>query len=218
MSDGTDVDPPMVPTIGPASDSGNESDRSGSGETGIDIKAFQRGDPRAFAPIMKRFETLVRSIAVGYTVDPHEQEDLYQEILIRVWQKRELYQHRKSMPGWIKAVGRHHAHNWKLRKVAREKALAQHRNQASPREIEDTMLRDPWRLTVYRQFQARLQRALASIPARQAEAFTRVLLQGDSVREIAREMDVSTATVRSHIRHTRKKLRKLLGDSKDELS
>lgn len=193
-------------------------DVSAADRAEIDIQAFRRGDPDSFGEILCRFGGLVHSIAASHAPDRDAQEDLYQEICIRVWQQRSSYEPRGSLAGWIKRLGHRHALNWLARRASRNSALDRYSVERIPRDNVCSLLNDPWRLLKYQRFLDRVAEALAKVSPRQAEAFTLVHIKGNSPRRAASVMGVSISTVRSNVRHARVRLREILEEARDDLS
>ena len=88
----------------------------------------------------------------------------------------------------------------------------------APIQAAGHITEDPSRLLNYKELLANVTRALDAIPDQQAKAFRLVQIEGYSAREAARIMDSKRRTVRSNLRHARKKLREQLAELKDELS
>lgn len=217
MSDGpTDEFPPKV-APGTSSSNGREPSRSGS-DSEIDVKAFMRGDPVAFGAILVRFGPLLRRITDSYARSGDEEEDLYQEVCIRIWQQRECYEEEGKMEGWLATLAHRRCRNWhdqRNRRAAAEERYAAH---VIPIQHAGDLLRDPSRLLNHRRFLRTLREVLADLPARQVEAFRLVRIEKMKPKEVARLMGVKPVTIRSHVRHARKKLRRRLKDAKDDLS
>ena len=108
--------------------------------------------------------------------------------------------------------------NWRSAKQARQSARERYAVQSIPMEAAGGILADPSRLLNYREFLSRVERCIRSLPARQAEALTLVHIEGRAPSEAARIMEVGVATVRSHLRHARTKLRAAMEDYKNEMS
>ncbi len=189
-----------------------------SSGSGIDIEAFRRGDPDAFRALLESHGHLIKAITGSYAQDGDERDDLYQEVCVRIWKQRLRYEHRGSLSAWIARLTHHHARNWRARRMARASAMNRYSVQVVPVQDARELLSDPGRLLNYRRFLDTLEQALAKLPARQAEAFVVVHIKGNSPGVAARKLGVSPATIRSHLRHARIKLRTLLKASKDDLS
>lgn len=176
----------------------------------IDSQAFRRGDPECFALVLRRFGPIIRSIVAAYTKDRDDQDDLYQEVCIRLLTRRESYQEMGAMEGWITTLARGCCRNWLAARESRLSATKRYAAQVPPTEESDALLDDPSRLLDYRTFLERLERAVAELPLRQRRAWRLVHTEGHSIDRAARTLGTTTATVRSNIRHARKKLRELL--------
>ena len=187
-------------------------------DTEIDFEAFRRGDPKEFKKILDRVSPLVGDIAATYTDSPEDQEDLYQEICVRIWEQRHQYDDRGVLKSWVFKLGHRHARNWRAKKESQNGTIARHSVGYVPREHMGTLLSDPWRLLIYRRFLGALNSALAELPPRRLEAYELVVLEENSPKQVARQLGVSTTTVRSHVRHVRATLREVLKDCKDDLS
>ena len=184
----------------------------------IDAEAFRSGDPECFRVVLNRFGPIIRSVVRSYAKNGDDQEDLYQEVSVRMLTQRSRYEDCGAMPGWITTVAHCACRNWCAARKARKSALDRYAAELIPHEESGALLDDPSRMLNYRRFLESLGRALAEMPARQAEAFKLVHIRGLSQAAAARIMDVSPATVRSNLRHARKRLRELLQEARDEMS
>ena len=79
-------------------------DRDDEIAPGIDIDAFRRGDFDTFRAVLQHFGPLIRTIAASYTDNAHDREELYQEITVRLWQRRAQYSARGPLGGWINRI------------------------------------------------------------------------------------------------------------------
>ena len=181
-------------------------------DTPIDARAFRRGDPECFALVLRRFGPLIRSIVAAYAQDPDERDDLYQEVSILLLTRRESYREIGAMEGWIATLARGCCRNWRAAQQSRASAAERHAAQLPPTEESGALFDDPSRLLDYRMFLERLDRAMAELPVRQRRALRLVHVDGHSVNGAARLLETTPATVRSNIRHARKKLREHLKD------
>lgn len=196
--------------------SGLATSKRSCNEPSIDSEAFRRGDPQCFATVLDRFGPLIRGVVNAYADDRDDQEDLYQEVCIRLLIRREHYREMGAMEGWITTLARGVCRNWRTSQAARESAVDRYLTQVRPVEESDAMLDDPSRLLECRTFLEQLERSLAALPDRQATALRLVHIEGHSTDRAARTMRTTPATVRSHIRHARDQLRELMGDAKNE--
>ena len=187
-------------------------DRDGEIAPGIDIEQFHRGDSGTFRRVLHRFGPLIKSIAASYTFNLHDREELYQEITVRLWERRTLYSGRGPLGGWINRMAHHFCRNWHKSQAAREAATERHAAEAIALGDADGLLEDPSRLMDRLEFMDRLRFALAQLPPRQEQTFTLIHMEGFSVAETARMLRARRVTVRSNLRHATRKLRELMGD------
>lgn len=182
-------------------------------------KAFQQGDTTAFATILQRFGPLIRAIVVSYAPnDVNAQNGLYQEVCIRIWKQHSLYEERGQLSAWLSTLAHRHVRNCLARRASHDSAVERFSVEYIPRQNIATLLSNPERVLRYRRFLDRLGIALAELSERQARVFDLVIVREQTVAETAKELNVSRATVRSHLRHARARLRELLSDLRDELS
>ena len=187
-------------------------------DASIEAQAYRRGDPAGFEILLKRFGPLIRSVVNGYTEDRDDQEDMYQEVCIRLLTRGKNYRELGALRGWVVTLARGVCRNWHASQAARRSAVDRYSAQVPPAEESDALLDDPSRLLQYQTFLERLEHALAELPRRQATAWRLVHVEGYSTQRAAHMMRTTPATVRSHIRHARTRLRELMQSVRDELS
>lgn len=181
-------------------------------------QACRREDPASFETLLKRFGPLIRRIVNAYSKDRDDQEDMYQEVSIRLLTRGKYYRELGTLRGWVITLARGVCRNWRASQAARNSAIDRYSVEFPPEEESDALLDDPSRLLQYRTFLERLERALAELPRRQATAWRLVHVEGLRVNQAARTMKTTPTTVRSHIRHARTRLRELMKDVRDDLS
>ncbi len=189
-------------------------DTPGKEPDAIDHEAFKNGEDECFRTALDRFAPLIRKVVRPYADSDDEREDLYQEVSIRILEQRGKYREEGSMAGWASTVARHVARNWCASRSAHESARDRYASATVPIEAATHLTEDPSRLLNFKELLANVARALDAIPDRQAEAFRLVHLDGYSAKKAARILGVETATVRSNLRHARKKFRELLAEVK----
>ncbi len=183
----------------------------------IDGVDFRDGDDECFRAVLDRYESLIRMVVWSYADSDDERNDVYQEVCIRMLEKRAKYQERDSMGGWIRTVARHVAKNWRDARLARVAAHDEYATAVAPFEAARHITEDPSRLLNYKESLANSTRALDGLPDLQAEAFRLVQIEGYTATEAAQIMGSKRRTVRSNLRHARKKLREQLAELKDEM-
>ena len=198
--------------------SSGDNDLSDTEHDPIDGVAFRDGDDECFRAVLDRYESLIRGVVWSYADSDDERNDVYQEVCIRMLEKRAEYQERDSMGGWIRTVARRVALNWRDARLARVAGQDEYATAVAPFEAAGHITEDPSRLLNYKESLANSTRALDGLPEHQADAFRLVAIEGYTAREAAQKLGSKRRTVRSNLRHARKKLREQLAELKDGMS
>ncbi len=196
---------------------GSDTLSKGNVET-IDIARFRSGDPTAFRTVVEQCGPLIRSVVASYVRDPYDQDDLYQEICVRVWEYRAQFSGRGSLAGWINTIAQRSCYNWIKAQKTRESRARQYSDDATVRADAAQLLEDPSQLLACTDFMSQLRQSLATLPPRQADTFILVHVRGFTTKKVARTLGIRRATVRSNLRHAIKKLRQKMGDYENGLS
>lgn len=184
----------------------------------FEAQGYRQGDPACFEALLERFGPLIRRVVNAYSEDKDDQEDMYQEVSIRLLIRGKSYRELGALRGWVVTLARGVCRNWRTSRETRVSAIDRYSAESPPEEESDALLDDPSRLLQYRTFLERLERALADVPRRQAIAWRLVHVEGYSANQAARMMKTTPGTVRSNIRHARVRLRELMQEARNELS
>jgi len=121
--------------------------------------------------------------------DPASTEDLVQETLIAIHNKRSTYDARHPFTPWLYAIARYklidHYRRFRLRRTEPEEAAGQIADETDGAQAAMARLD--------------LDTLLARLPAGQAEAIRRTKLNGQNVSETAREMNISESLVKVNV-------------------
>lgn len=188
-------------------DGRNPSEPVGRSEP-FDIAGFRQG--RGFERLLDRFGSLIHSIAHTYASDGDEQDDLYQKICIRVYERRASFSGAGSLASWINRIAHSTCRNVRRARANRTAAIDRYSAHEASTISSLGVRTDPWEHTAAADFRARLRRALAQLGERQATAFVLTQVEGYSSSEAAGIMGLAESTVRSNLRHARRRLRELL--------
>lgn len=171
--------------------------------------AFQKGDEKAFAVLVGRFQGMVISTIYRYVGDRPEAEDLSQEVFIRVYNARKNYTPQAKFSTWLFRIvtnmclneirdrGRH-----KILSLAPDEVLSQHPD----RGPED----GPAHALAQSELRVQIKAAIDALPESQRLAIVYDKYQDLSYEEIAERMGLSTMAVKSLLSRARENLRKKL--------
>ena len=190
--------------------SGGPRDRDDA-DAELDFKAYQSGDLDSLRKVLEHFSPLIESVAASYAHDQSDRDDLFQRICIRLWERRMQYTGRGSLRGWINKLAGRVCSNWvKKRKTRRREERKYISEVVSMNGAHDPC--DPSGNLEGREFLTRLRHCLAGLPRRQGDTFLLVHLEEFTTAEVARIQGVRPDTVRSNLRHARKRLRMMMKD------
>lgn len=166
----------------------------------------KREDIDAFRELFQVYAPRVKAYMMRQGADPNTAEELAQETLLTVWRKAALYSGEKGgATTWIFTIARNLRID-RLRKEATWIALPEgHAEEPSSDALPDEALS-------LQQRQARVKRALATLPTDQYEVLALSYIEGLSHSEIAGRLGLPLGTIKSRIRLAYDKVRALLQD------
>ena len=164
---------------------------------------FRRGSREALARIYEKYVHLLLSIALGLLNDPHEAEDVVQDVFVAFAQGADGFGLHGRLKAYLATCVANRARD-RVRNARARQRLADGCTAASfgPDETDRSL--------VYSERCARLSRALAELPYEQREVVVLKVKDGLKLREIARLQHVSISTVHGRYRYGMDKLRTLL--------
>lgn len=171
-------------------------------------RVASRSDVEAFRVLFQTFAPRLKSYMMRRGADAALAEELAQETLLTVWRKAGLYSGDKGSPAtWIFTIAR----NLRIDRLRREVPW-----QALPDDYDQQPSSDasPDEAVVERERQARIEAAMARLPADQAEVVTLAFVDGLSHSQIALRLAVPLGTVKSRMRLAYGKIRESVGDLK----
>lgn len=173
-----------------------------------------RPDRRAFAELIRRYQTYVEKILDHLAPDWQDRADLAQEVWIRVYRKIKRVKEPVKFKGWLRSIITNLFYD-ELRKRKRRKPPL---SLDAPREMEDGEI--GWEIAsdyptpsddlTTREFYGGLELALAELPEPSRTTIVLREIEGLTYDEIAKITGVSQGTVKSRIARTRAKLQTIL--------
>ncbi len=159
----------------------------------------------------ERFDELVRLHASGLltflcrtTGDYHHSEELFQEVFLAVWQKRDTYKHPKPVKPWLYRIALNVTRaSWRKARLPME----------HPDEISGVAVPasdGPAEQAMGRELISVANQAVLKLPVQQKTVVALRIWNEMTYREIAQVMQLTEATVRSHMHHALRALRRQL--------
>lgn len=176
------------------------------------IEAFQGGDEKAFETLVKRYQDRLFNMIFGMLRNHHEAEDVFQEVLIKVYKRLKDFRGESGFFTWLYRVGVNATWDH-LRKRQRRPAFsleaAIEEKRLSPKKLADKAA-GPGTKAQWSDEVALVRAALEELNPKHRVILVLKEEEGLSYEEIARVLRCSIGTVESRIFRAREKLRKKL--------
>lgn len=160
-------------------------------DEGAFLQQLVEGDEGAFKTLYDRYGETIFRLVLKYLASEELARDISQEILIKIWEKREVLKKVQNFEGYLMHTARNHAID-----VLR----AASRSDIAKGEIArqfyqgNTYLDDE---TLHRDYKSFIQRTIDSLPPRAREVFLLHREEGKSYDEIAAALGISRNAVRN---------------------
>ncbi|QDU84603.1 ECF RNA polymerase sigma factor SigE [Planctomycetes bacterium Pla163] len=163
---------------------------------------FASGDRRAFADLVRVLGPRVRATLVRLVGSRDDADDLTQETFVRAWRRREQFDGRGSVEGWLLRIAVH---------------LARDHQRRTPRpalELDVERDRDrgpgPEGVASRRELERALRLAIASLPQRLRAPLVLRVVEERPYEEVARILELAPGTVRIQVMKARRRLARAL--------
>ncbi len=173
------------------------------------IARCRAGDRTAFGELIRPYRTRLMAYLVRYCNDRTLAEDLFQDVLMRVWKYLPGYDHRNRFASWLFGI----AHNI-LIDAGRRKKVREMVTYADTLP-EKASTDDPVAQVIAGEMQSLILQVLDTLSENQRRVFL-LRQHGDlSFREIAEVMRQPLNTVLGHMHYAVKKMKKALKDHEE---
>jgi RNA polymerase sigma factor (sigma-70 family) len=163
------------------------------------MQRWQQGDPNACQELLDDIGPSLTRFLRRRVVDPHELEDVYQEVFMAIFEARHTYQPGRPFEPWLFAIARNIAVDYSRRRWARS-------------HWEELVAEPPEPADVSNAAAPELGDVLAGLPPDQREAFSMLKLDGLSVEKAAARAGVSVGALRVRAHRAYKSLKRLIGE------
>ena len=169
-----------------------------------------RADKQAFAALFRHFAPKVKGYLIKIGTDRGQAEELTQEVMLTVWRKAATFDRRQaSVATWLFTIAR----NRRIDVVRKERRPEFDPN--DPMLVPDEPEAPDDRLDTLER-EARITRALKTLPKEQAELVHEAFYLAKSHSQIAEETKIPLGTVKSRLRLAFARLRKAIEGEEGE--
>jgi len=178
------------------------------------ILQFQQGNENAFVELVDRYKNKLINFTFNYLGDRDLAEDIVQETMLKLYEKRHYYKPIAKFSTWIYTIARNQA-NTELRKRKRRNIsfLSQMTKNGKDFDLDSKApdLIDEFHNTYLAQ---RINKAIQLLPEHFREVIVLRDIQGLSYEDIGSVMDAPLGTIKSRINRARIQLQAELHDLK----
>lgn len=177
-------------------------------EEHILLRALSRGDEKAFEVLFMRYFPRVRRFISGLLQDEATAEDFAQDILLKMWQKREEMEKIENLNAYLyrasrNAVYQHLRHILLVNDYGEKQQEKRSRQQGDGAEcIEEIMFAEELLLLI--------QHTVEQMPAQRKRIYEMSRKEGKNNDEIARLLAINKRTVENHLTQALADIRKML--------
>ena len=143
-------------------------------------------------------------------ITKHENEDLEQEVYIRVWENSDKYEERGNFRSWISTVAKN------ISKDYLKSASFKNQNNTTSDEFIMNSVKDskqnPELVEVSKQRQARIINAIENLRPKFKEVIMLCEIQGYTYEEASKKLKCPLGTIKSRIYNAKKELSEILQD------
>jgi RNA polymerase sigma-70 factor (ECF subfamily) len=167
------------------------------------LTAHADGDAHAFNELVRRHRDRLWAVALRTLREPEEAADALQEALINAFRSAHTYRGEAAVTTWLHRIVVNACLNRIRRAAVRPTVSLESETIPEPQEPTDEMASRETRMAI--------EEALSTLPADQRAAVVLVDVEGYSIAEAARLLEIAEGTVKSRCARGRAKLAKILG-------
>ena len=164
----------------------------------------RQGEREALGKLAGALRPLICRWALVMTGDPHDAEDIAQQVLMRMMESMEGFDGRSSVTTWAYRIARNASLDQQRRKK-RDRRLADRAEWLARTEMP--RLEDPLDDIEMKRTLRLIRTLLRELTMRQREVFDLVDLQGMEPKEAAELLEMNPNTLRVHLFRARRKMR-----------
>lgn len=163
------------------------------------LDELQKGNERAFDFIFNKYYASLSRFSYSFVKDQDKAESLVQEVLIKLWEKRENLNHINDLLSYLIGMVRNQSIDYLRKKKTIFKVHSNFRIEESANTTEEQVSKN--------EFEEKLLQTILKLPERCRIAFELSRFEGYSNKKIAQNMEISVKGVEALIGRSLKLLR-----------
>ena len=175
------------------------------------VEQFQQGDKSVFDKLVVRYHDRTYRLAQRFVPNSEDALDITQDAFIRAYQGLSDFKRKSQFYSWLYRITVNLCIDF-LRKNARREMMSYtlESDDLPMMNIADLSLRPPTQAVEDKELLIYLRKAIRQLAPKQREIFILRHWEGLSLKEIANTLGRSSGTVKAHLFHAHRNLRKLL--------
>jgi RNA polymerase sigma-70 factor (ECF subfamily) len=168
------------------------------------VERAKTGDREAYGELVTRFQSSVYAMALSRVRDPLEAQELAQDVFVHAMRKLPQLRDARCFAGWLRRITARMAIN----RLTRRGPLFG----ADPELLDavPTYDRTPEETVEVREAVGQLKQALAELKPLDRATLEAFYLRGRSLKQMAREFEVPTGTIKRRLHVARQRLKEVL--------
>ena len=159
-----------------------------------------RGNPQGLEVLSRRYTATLLGFVRRMIFDEHRSEEIVQEVLITVWEKRDRFQIGRGFRPWLYGIAMN-----RCRQALRDDR--QRNWESLQEEATASSLESPTQMLVAQETKVLVETAIDRLPAQQRAVVLLRVWEDLAYSEIALTLGCTEGTARSHMHHALKTLR-----------
>ena len=176
------------------------------------IERFQHGDTAAFDMLFTRYQKRTYRLVQRFVSNPDDASDLTQDAFIRAYQGLGDFKSQCQFYSWLYRITVNLCIDF-LRKKARSEVLLYDSDESDDlpmANIPDPRSESPAKAVENKELRAHIRKAVRRLPPKQRQIFILRHWDGLSLKDIAAAVGRSDGTVKAHLLHAHRNLRRHL--------
>lgn len=167
------------------------------------VRKLRASDTNSFKAIVKHFHSGIFNFLIFKTNDRVTAEDLLQETFLKLWETRHRLNETQSVKSYLFTI----ANNLALNHIRHQKMVMSFMEKAA---IENSTAETPYEQLTRKELEECIEQAINQMSDKVRMVFLMCKAEGLSYKEIAERLDLSVATVESHMVKSLRMIREAL--------